>query len=67
MELRNSTGIALAIADLSQIVFTNHIDTSIFVSDRSKKFLVIQTSFYNPKPLVLRSDIVIFTDKLGTF
>ncbi|MBC1277713.1 hypothetical protein GNF10_17555 [Nostoc sp. UCD121] len=36
------TGIALAIAELNQIMFTNHIDMSIFVSDRSKKFLVTQ-------------------------
>ncbi|NEU84287.1 hypothetical protein [Nostoc sp. UIC 10630] len=31
MELRNFTGIALAIAELNQIMFTNHIDMSIFV------------------------------------
>ncbi|MEJ6480277.1 hypothetical protein N0Y54_02640 [Nostoc punctiforme UO1] len=67
MELRNSTGIALAIADLSQIVFTNHIYTSIFVSDRSKKFLVTQASSYNPKSLSLRSDTVNFSDKLSIF
>ncbi|WP_392479176.1 hypothetical protein [Nostoc sp. C110] len=42
MELRNFTGIALAIAELSQITFTHHIDTSIFASDRSKKSLVTQ-------------------------
>ncbi|MGF1934251.1 MAG: hypothetical protein RM347_007605 [Nostoc sp. ChiQUE02] len=48
-------------------MFINHIDTSIFVSDRSKKFLVTQASSYNPKSLSLRSDIVTFPDKLGIF
>ncbi|MBD2521624.1 hypothetical protein [Nostoc sp. FACHB-133] len=65
--MRNFTGIALAIAELSQIVFANHIETSIFVSDRSKKFLVTQASPYNPKSLLLRSDIVTFPDKLSIF
>ncbi|MBE8998722.1 hypothetical protein IQ274_10985 [Nostoc sp. LEGE 12447] len=67
MELRNFTGIALAIAELNQIMFTNHIDMSIFVSDRSKKFLVTQASLYNPKSLSLRSDTVNFSDKLSIF